>query len=160
MDRLRACFDAMGLDNVETFIASGNVVFESPITTPRTLELQIQNELRAALGYEVASFVRTPSEVTAAARFQAFQKLVEPLALWVGFLPDAPSAAQRRALASRRTDTDDFHTHGKEFYWHRRSRESDSRLTGKQLERAIGMPFTLRNVTTLRRLSAKYANEA
>ena len=54
--------------------------------------------------------------------------------------------------------TDAFHVHGRELYW-RRTRMSDSKVTGKQLERAIGMPFTMRNVTTLRRLAAKYASE-
>lgn len=159
MDRLRKCFQSMGLDKVETFIASGNVVFESPIAATRALEHQIANELRDALGYDVATFIRTPAEVAAAARYQAFPAFVDAFTLSVGLLPDKPSAAARQALAGCHTETDDFCMHGRELYWLCRTRVSESSVTGKQLERAIGMPFTMRNITTLRRLSAKYPSE-
>ena len=35
MDRLRELFEALGLSNVETFIASGNVIFDSRPGTHR-----------------------------------------------------------------------------------------------------------------------------
>jgi uncharacterized protein (DUF1697 family) len=38
MDDLRRLFEAMGFSNVETFIASGNVIFESASTDSGELE--------------------------------------------------------------------------------------------------------------------------
>lgn len=41
MDRLRTLFAQVGLANVETFIASGNVIFDTPIQDTRALEQRI-----------------------------------------------------------------------------------------------------------------------
>ena len=59
MDRLRGLFEHLGYADVETFIASGNVIFQSPAEDTRALEQQIEAHLAASLGYEVATFVRT-----------------------------------------------------------------------------------------------------
>lgn len=158
MTRLRASFESLGFTNVETFIASGNVIFESPSASVAALERRIEQRLRDELGYDVATFVRTLAEISAAATHRAFPPFVEPLTLWVGFVRAEPSATGRLALTSCETATDAFHVHGRELYW-LRTRMSDSKVTGKQLERAIGMPFTMRNVTTLRRLAAKYPSD-
>src|SRR5512137_351092 len=72
MDVLRQLFEALDFSNVETFIASGNVVFETRAASTRTLEKKIEQQLRAALGYEVATFLRTDVELAAIARYQPF----------------------------------------------------------------------------------------
>ena len=56
MDRLRKLFESLGLSNVETFIASGNVIFDSLVESAETLEEKIERHLRESLGYEVATF--------------------------------------------------------------------------------------------------------
>jgi len=60
MHRLRTLFVDEGFANVETFIASGNVVFDlPPAKKAPALERTIEAMLRNALGYEVSTFVRT-----------------------------------------------------------------------------------------------------
>ena len=56
MDHLRNLFESMGFANVETFIASGNVIFDSKTKSTAALEMEIENQLQAALGYEVRRF--------------------------------------------------------------------------------------------------------
>src|SRR5690606_25392659 len=53
MDALRTICEEMGLTKVETFIASGNVIFESRAGAA-VLEKKIEAHLRKVLGYEVA----------------------------------------------------------------------------------------------------------
>src|ERR1700761_1452901 len=72
MTRLRQEFEALGLKDVETFIASGNVIFSARQADTAALAKKIETHLRKALGYEVATFVRTCDEVAAIARYQAF----------------------------------------------------------------------------------------
>jgi uncharacterized protein (DUF1697 family) len=72
MEKLRALFEALGFKNVETFIASGNVIFESRSTDTVALERRIEARLLKALGYEVVTFVRTDAEVAAIARYRPF----------------------------------------------------------------------------------------
>ncbi|MEI7772006.1 MAG: DUF1697 domain-containing protein [Chloroflexales bacterium] len=158
MDALRAHFVALGLAGVETFIASGNVIFESAAGGVPELEARIAQHLRAALGYEVATFLRSLPELVAIARYQPFPQadLDAGHALSVAFLPAPPDDEARQRLLALRTAIDDFHAQGREVYWLCRTRVSDSTFSGARLEKTLGMPATVRNITTVRRLAAKY----
>ena len=70
MDILRQLFEELGLSKVETFIASGNVIFETPSQNERELEERIQAKLHASLGYQVATFLRTDQEVASIVTYQ------------------------------------------------------------------------------------------
>ncbi|MEI6779144.1 MAG: DUF1697 domain-containing protein [Chloroflexales bacterium] len=159
MEALRAHFAALGFTQIGTFIASGNVIFESPVADAPALEAQIAQHLRQALGYTVATFLRAPAELSAIAQYQPFPQ-TEPNgaghALSVAFLPTAPDDVAQQRLLGLQTPIDDFHVHGCEVYWRCRTKVSDSTFSGARLEQTLGMPATLRNVTTVRRLAAKY----
>ena len=72
MDRLRTLFEAAGFRGVETVIASGNVVFESSRKSAGDLERAIETHLKKALGYPVATFVRSMPELAAIAELEPF----------------------------------------------------------------------------------------
>lgn len=159
MDRLRQLFEALGLARVETFIASGNVSFESSARNTQSLEKKIERHLEQALGYAVAAFLRTPAELAAVAAYQPFAaKELEAAGhhLYIGFVAAPPGRDAQQKLLAFRTAVDDFHLHGRELYWLRRTRIGESKITGGMLEKALGTPSTLRNVTTVRKLAAKY----
>jgi uncharacterized protein (DUF1697 family) len=160
MDRLRTLFEALELDEVATFIASGNVLFTSPSRSARALEEQIERRLDEALGYAVATFLRTPAELAAVAAYQPFGA-ADPLAaghaLSVGFLKAQPAAVAQEKLRALGTEIDELHVHGRELYWLRREKGMGSLVTFARLERTLGLPATFRNVTTVRKLAAKCA---
>jgi len=159
MDRLRKIFESLGFSNVETFIASGNVVFESPATNPQTLEKQIESQLQKSLGYDVVTFIRSGSELAAIANYKPFAASeldAESNSLYIAFLPARPNGASRQKLMTFRTEVDDLHLHGREIYWLCRTKFSESALSGALLEKTIGMPATIRNSTTIKKLAAKY----
>ena len=157
MDRLRQLFESLGCLNVETFIASGNVIFESPVGNDQVLEQQIASHLHESLGYAVATFIRSVSEVADIANYQPFAASeLKDSALYIAFLPAPPNGEAQQKLMAFRTPLDDFHVHGREIYWLCRTRSSDSAFSGALLEKAIGMPATMRNSTTVRKLAAKY----
>src|SRR5712671_5083248 len=72
MDHLRSLFEAMGFSNVETFIASGNVIFDSKSKNTKALESKIEQGLEPSLGYAVTTFIRSVSELADVARYQPF----------------------------------------------------------------------------------------
>ncbi|HEX7078001.1 MAG TPA: DUF1697 domain-containing protein [Candidatus Eisenbacteria bacterium] len=156
MAALRHHFESLGLAGVETFIASGNVLFDASTKSPGALEVKIERALRATLGYEVATFLRSLDEVAAIARHEPFPRMPPGAGLYVAFTAAAPKAAARAAILSRRSDIDDFHVRGREIYWLCRGRSSDSEFSGAFLEKLLGGPATIRNVNTVRRLAAKY----
>ena len=59
MPVLKKAFESLQLSNVETFIASGNVVFETAASDVLKVERKIEARLREALGYEVTTMVRS-----------------------------------------------------------------------------------------------------
>jgi len=148
MARLRELFLALGLEDVRTLIASGNVLFGSR-ARPGTLEPRIEAHLEQALGYPVATFVRSPTELAAAAHAPE----LPGASIYVGFTRNPPSPAAVRALRSLETAVDAFQMRGREVYWVCRTSIGQSALSGNQVERALGMPLTLRNITTVRKLA-------
>ena len=95
MDYLRTLFEALGFKNVETFIASGNVVFEAKSQKPASLEKKIEQHLLKQLGYPVETFIRTVEEVASVGSAQPFSKAElkgSDTRLYVGFLATSPSA--------------------------------------------------------------------
>ncbi len=156
MDRLRALFEALDFGQVETFIASGNVIFEAAVKDARKLEQRIEEHLKTSLGYSVSTFLRTPSEIARVAEYPAFGKTPEGSTLYVGFLGTPPSEPIREQVAACRTAIDELHVHEREVYWLCHKKFSESLFSGAKLEKALGMPTTIRNVSTIRNLVAKY----
>ena len=160
MDQLRQLFEALGFSSVETFIASGNVIFDSTSKSRKTLERKIEGVLREALGYAVATFVRSTSEVVNIAEYKPFDDSdlnAEGNVLYIAFTSDEPSTDSKRKLMTFTTVADDFRVYGREVYWLSRKKISESKFSGARLERALGMPATLRNANTVKRLAAKYS---
>jgi uncharacterized protein (DUF1697 family) len=155
MDRLRSLFEELGFTNVETFIASGNVIFESLSTDTEKLEKAIERHLRQALGYEVATFVRSTAEVCSIAAHQPFGEPGEE-SIYIALARSTPATELQAKLIGLRNEIDDFHVRDREVYWLCRTSMSKSQFSGARLEKVLGMPATLRNVTTMQRLAAKY----
>ena len=157
MEHLRTLFAELGFASVETFIATGNVIFGAPREDARILEARIATHLRQALGYDVATFVRSPSQLAAVAHCRPFptgELDASGVTLTIAFLSDPPEAQAQRTLMAFRSTVNDFHVQGREIYWLCRTRTTQSGFSGALLEKAVGMPATLRNANTVRRIAA------
>lgn len=159
MDDLRELFEELKFANVETFIASGNVIFETSSADVAKLETRIEGHLEKSLGYAVETFLRTPAELAAIVDHRPFnvrELESDEHTLHVFFLRRALIAAEIAKLTSLDSSTDAFHAHGREWYWLCRGRTSDSPVKWPLLNKSIGVANTARNVTTIRKLVAKY----
>jgi len=159
MDRLRGLFEEMGFSNVSTFIASGNVVFSASSDDEGSLAAMIEQCLADRLGYEVATFIRSPDELEAIAAFEgADGGTGDPStsSVYVVLLQAPPGAELRSTLSDLESETDEFRFSGREIYWLIQGKITESPLFGRVLEKAFrGVPNTTRNITTIRRLVAK-----
>ncbi len=161
MDELRARFVELKFANVETFIASGNVVFESKERNAAKLTAQIEAHLAKKLGYAVDTFLRTRAELAAVAAFRPFAKadMDNPAhAIYCSFLREPLSAARARGLLARRTEVHEFRVQGREFYWLCRVRSPEStQLWFTPEMRALKLPTSsARNLTTIRKMAGLY----
>jgi uncharacterized protein (DUF1697 family) len=158
MAELRRVFEGLGFKEVETFIASGNVVFNSGADDLRALELTIEDRLHRSMGYEVTTFIRTDEELAAIAKYEPFQKsqLQDAAALNVGFLAEPPGPAAKKLITSFKSEIDDFHVRGREVYWLAQTKQSDSKFNNVRFEKMLNARATWRGINTVRRLAAKY----
>jgi uncharacterized protein (DUF1697 family) len=159
MDRLRKLFEGEGFTNVETFIASGNVIFDGA-GQAHALERAIEAMLKEALGYEVSTFVRTGAELRALAAHEPFSPaaLARALAFNVAFLSKALDVKEKKALMALKSRDDDFDVHGREIFWLSRGRQSESVISNAVFEKTLGQRSTVRGISTVRKMAEKYGS--
>ena len=159
MTDLCAHFESLGFARAESFIASGNIVFETRSANPAAMERKIESHLRASLGYDVATFIRSLPEVIAISKYKPFKDgvLKSARVLNVGFLPEPPGAAAIAALMKHRSAGDDFHLNGREVYWACKTGQSESAFFKVGFEKVFKCRVTVRNVNTITRVAGLHA---
>lgn len=159
MDRLRQLFEDTGFTGVSTHLASGNVLLTAGRGRASRLEEKIEKALESALGWDVAAFLRTPAEIAAVAAHQPFsaEAVGEAHGVYVGFLREPLAPPQLELVSGFRTPTDELAASGREVFWLSRVRVTEASFSAAQLERALGVRTTFRNVNTVKAVAAKLA---
>jgi uncharacterized protein (DUF1697 family) len=157
-DELMRPFEDEGFAGVQTFIASGNVVIDDPGMAADELEERVEAAVRRAFGFEADTFARSLDALRELVVDDAVSVAVdEGLTPHVILLKGAPKDDAIEALRQLETGDDRFPVLGREVLWLRRGRLSDSTVEPRHLERALGgAPNTMRKVTTLERMVAKF----
>jgi len=154
MEALRHLFETLGFQDVETFIASGNVIFQTPFEDAALLESTIASELKNALGYDVATFIRTEAELTRLAAHQAFPQPEVDAAVSnnVAFLANPLNEEEKHKVMALTSEIDHFAVHGREIYWLCGKRQSESTFSNAVLEKTLGVKSTIRGMNTITRM--------
>jgi uncharacterized protein (DUF1697 family) len=153
MADLKKLFESAGLTNVQTYIQSGNVIFESEKNAD-FLSKQIEHQLENVAKYKIEFFVRTMRQVQSIAQNVPFTAKDGEMA-YVTFFNKKPDKKSQLALLAFKSDADDFAFKGRELYNLRRDREK-SIFTGNFVEKMLKMPATTRNLTTINKIVEKY----
>jgi len=158
MDRLRQQFELLGLSNVQTYIQSGNVIFETADTDIAALERKIEERLQAELGYQVPTLIRTGRELAYIADYKPFpeSKFTEGSAVYISFLKEVPAQELQGQLLDLSSRIDEFHIHERQVYWLAHKNLGKSTFTNSKLERVLKTQATRRNSTTVHKLAAKF----
>jgi len=159
MGELRAAIEVLGFDDVATFIASGNVVFETAgRRSTATLEKEIERHLAETFGFEIDTFLRTRRQLAAVAAATPFPERPDhaPGTIYVWFLKAEPPATVRKDVLALATDTDRLAFDGSELYWWCPTRSTDATIDGLAVAKRLKAPSTNRNITSVRKLVAKF----
>jgi uncharacterized protein (DUF1697 family) len=154
MDELRKLFESLGLVNVQTYIQTGNVIFDSDEKDSSALERQIERQLEKGLGKKIQLFVRTMREVESIAKQPPFNP-EENETLHIVFLKSKPEKKSEQALIAFKSDVDDFTIKGREVYNLRYDRDA-SIFSNNFIEKTLGISGTTRNLTTIQKIVEKY----
>jgi len=155
MDRLRGLFESLGFSNVETFIASGNVIFETKEKSVSKLEKKIAAYLQKELGYEVDTFMRTMQELAGIGKHCPFEPKKKDDNVYVAFLRAPLSAEKKSTLMAVKNKFNDFAALGSEIYWLRLNKD-DSIFLKSSLEKILKISTTVRNLSTVKNIIEKY----
>lgn len=158
MAHLRDVLEAAGFAEVETLLASGNVVLDPNGEPASRIESRIEAALEEDLGYAVPSFVRSLAELSAALEgpFAPGAEDGPDYARYVVFLKVEVDAAVRAIFEALPAERDSFGFGEREVHLLSRGRLSESPLFDGPFERATRtLPNTMRKVTTLGRVVAK-----
>lgn len=153
MAELRSVFSSLGLEDVTTYIQSGNVVFGSRATGVARLAARIERGIRDAFGVKVAVLIRTPSEVAKIAESNPFLRAeADRSKLHVVFMDSVPARKAVAGLDHDHSPPDEFRVRGREIYLRLPNGAGRSKLTIDYFERQLGVRATHRNWNTLTKL--------
>ncbi len=144
MSELKAMCEAAGFAKVRTYIASGNVVFESKLTE-KAAKAALEKRLNAYAGKPVGVLVRTAAEVKAVVKENPFPKAAPNRT--VAIFLDAPPPADALAHATG-AKNEEMRLGRREIYVHYGDGMGESRL--KIPAAASG---TARNMNTIAKLA-------
>jgi uncharacterized protein (DUF1697 family) len=157
-EELRSRFQEMGFRDVETFRASGNVVFAAGEEAPAAITARVQEGLAASLGYEVSTFLRSAGEVRAIAALRPFapaRLAASAGRMQVVLLSKRAATATREQVLSLATGQDGLAFGERELYWLPRAGTMDSELDLKMLERLLGQ-MTIRTKGTVEQFAGRH----
>jgi uncharacterized protein (DUF1697 family) len=151
MTELRAMCEAAGFFNVRTYIASGNVVFESDRPEP-VVKAALERALQAYAGKPVGVMVRTGAEMAAILAANPFTQAAPNRTVAI-FLDESPAADALAGITGR--GDEEIALGAREIYVHYGSGMARSKLKIPAARRG-----TARNMNTVATLAAWAANRA
>jgi uncharacterized protein (DUF1697 family) len=157
MDQLRKSFEALGWDDVRTYVQSGNVVFHAPKQPPERLSKKAEEKILRDFGFSVPVVIRSSVEIGKTIQANPFlkEKGIEVSRLAVAFLAQTPEKAALNALEALALTTrpDQFRHSGKDVYLYLPNGFGNSKLANG-LERVLSVATTARNWNTVNKLYA------
>lgn len=119
MAELRAMLTKIGCSDVQTYVQSGNAVFDTKLGEA-ALTKAIEHALEAYMGRPIATTLRRLEELKAIVDGNPFAKVAtKPANLCVTFLSHAPTQAEVAPLQAQDWSPERFKVVGREIYtWH------------------------------------------
>ena len=150
--------DSLGLQDVRTYIQTGNAVFRARGVRAAKLAQQITDAIAASNGFAPRTMILTHDELEAAIAANPFPEAeTAPTSLHLWFLETTPKKPDLGALERLRLPNERFRLDGKVFYLHAPDGVGRSKLAAR-VEKALGVQGTARNwrsVTGIRNLAAE-----
>jgi uncharacterized protein (DUF1697 family) len=155
MARLRALCEALGLQNVRTYLQSGNVVADSPNGDPAAHGLALEQRILRDCGYEVSVVVRTAAQM---ARVLSSNPLgvraaLEPKFHHATFLARPAALAALAGVTLPLGKGEEASLVGDVIYLYCPNGYGDTKINNNFFERKLGLAATTRNWQTVTALS-------
>ena len=154
MDLLRQLFIETGFGGVQTYIQSGNVIFQSDVTETGQLALVISIKIKEAFGFTVPVLVLTVAELRKALKYNPFitDLTKDPVFLHLTFLSTAPDEAKIEKMLQKQYFPDIFECIENVIYLYCPAGYGNTKLTNTFFENKLNVTATTRNWRTANEL--------
>ncbi len=144
MDALKQLFVELGFNNVQTYIQSGNIVYQSKKLVKESI---ISKSIQSRFGFEVPVINLTLTDLESIIALNPFlkDKKKDPSYLHITFLSAQPLPEKIELL---KTQKEEFYCINKAVYLYCPNGYSNSKLTNTFIENKLGVTATTRNWRT------------
>jgi uncharacterized protein (DUF1697 family) len=160
MADLRELCEKIGLDNVESYLQSGNLVLDAGRSSPSKVADAIEDAVRARFGFDVPILARRARDMRRIVLGNPFRghSHIDESKLHVVFLASRPPLDAAPNIESLDPGQDEFALVGTHMYLHCPNGYADTRLSNNALERRLGVATTTRNWKTVNALAEMAAS--
>lgn len=154
MELLKKVFVALGFENVRTYIASGNVLFETNTLQTDTLVARIEDALIKNCGFEIRVMVRTVRELELLVKRNPFKEDQWEIGdkLYACFLEKSITDAQKKNLELLQTEVDTLEMFDTDVLLFARKNKGKSLISTNLLEKKLKMAGTMRDWNTVKKM--------
>lgn len=154
MEELRQLFDKLGFMNIQTYIQSGNIVFQFSKTDLQELEIKITGAITKRFGFYVPVILLESGELKKIIYANPFtkEKSKDTAFMHVSFLSGIPDSDNVQSVMRGDYHNDDLKIIGKAVYLYCPDKYSNSKLTNGFFEDKLEVAATTRNWKTVNEL--------
>lgn len=156
MDALRALYESLKLEDVRTYVQSGNVIFRTKEKNSAALAKKIEAAIEREFGFRPAVILRTLDELRQVIAANPFAKRsdVQPEKLLLTFLIAEPGHEAHSTLDRLKAHPEELHLQGRELYIYFLNGVGNSKLPWSAVEKLLKTPGTARNLNSVTKMLA------
>jgi uncharacterized protein (DUF1697 family) len=154
MEDLREMFSTLGFENVKTYIASGNVIFDGRKMNESNLAAKIKRAIEKRFSLNIEVMIRTISEIETLVKQNPFEtKMSSDTSLYVVFLKEKLSDENTGNLTSHNNESEEFVVDGRNIFCLSKKGFIKGLLGKKYIDNQLKMPATARNWRTVNKIT-------
>lgn len=155
MDALRQLYTDLGLEDVSSYIQSGNIIFSPGKIPIKGLETVLQQAIKKRFGFDVPVLIRSHQQLDKIILAMPFDQVdidSQGNLLLVCFLSSSMDKAKFSLLKEHVTAGEELHASNTEIYLYCPQGHGKSKLTNTLIEKKLGTCASTRNLKTLNKL--------
>ena len=152
MAELRLSLERIGLENIRTYIQSGNLVFQSNSQNKAVLEEQITQQIAKDFGFEVPVIITSPKTMQRILEHNPFAKAEDLARCYFVFLKNSPDPERVDRFYQLKYENEQFHITDFCVYLYCNAGYGKAKLNNNLIEQKLKVMATTRNLRTLQKL--------
>ena len=154
MSELITHLEELNFENIQTYIQSGNVIFETDNVTPHELETAIADKIHEKYGFEVPVLIKTPEELEYVLTNNPFinEQNKDQKRIYVTFLSEVPSPENIPRLTEVDYSPEEFILDGTTIYFYSPDNYGNAKMNNNFFENKLKVAATTRNWNTVNKL--------